>query len=109
MQLTDLFLRDGRQRVDGIEPCVESRLISQCLKACVLEIGLILDSVDVSDKLGSLWQNLNVIGAEIINVSIEVVDSGRVFGCHESRISQWPERSQQKVPRVEAGCDNHTI
>ena len=85
MQLTDLFLRDGRQWVDGIEPCVESGLIRQCLKTCVLEIGSILDSIDISDKFGPLRQNLYVICAEIINVSIKVVDRGRVFWRYESR------------------------
>ena len=72
VQVANLPLRDGRDRIDWVEPTVESRLLCQLGEASILELTRILNTVDLLDELGPLRHHAIVLIAEIINILVEV-------------------------------------
>lgn len=73
MQVTDLLLRDGGQGVDRVEPSVELLMLCQLLEAGILEVGWVLNSIDLFDELSSLRRDRLIVIAVVEDVLVEVV------------------------------------
>lgn len=74
MQVANFLLGDGGEWVNRIEPCVQGGLLSQLLKAGILELGRVLNSVNLFDELGALGQNVSVVDTEVVDVLVEVIN-----------------------------------
>lgn len=74
MEVADFFLGDGGEWVNRIEPCVQGGLLGQLLKAGILELSRVLNSVDLFDELRALGQYLSVVDTEVVDVFVEVIN-----------------------------------
>ena len=74
MQVANFLLGDGGEWVNRIKPCVQGGLLGQLLKAGILELGRVLNSVDLFDELSALGQHLSVVDTEVVNVLVEVIN-----------------------------------
>lgn len=72
---------------------------------------LVFNAVDGLDKFCPERQDLVVVGAEVVNVFLELI--GKLLRLTlltlNDSISEWAECAEQKVARVEARSDNNTI
>ena len=108
VQVADLLLCDGAQRVNRVEPGVQSGLLGQLLEARVLEVARVLHPVDLLHKLGTLGHHILIIGAEVHHVLVEVFQ-GRVALRLQRSVRQGSQCSQQEIASVEAGSHHDSI
>ena len=101
VQVTDLFLSNGGERIDGVKPNVEGRLLSQLGKTSILEVICVFDLAQCSYKSSSLGHHRLVVSAKSIHSFVEVFNIGSTAffdGC----VCDWTEEAQCKVSCMEA-------
>ena len=101
VEVADLLLCDGGERVDRVEPSVELRVLRQLREACILELCCVLDTVDLPHEAGSAGQHVAIVLTEIIYVIAEVgleLHAVRALGV----IGEGSEFAQEEVSGVEA-------
>ena len=100
MEVADLFLRDGGERIDRVVPLIEGGLRGELREAGRLELLVVLDIAQLLDEELALGQHLCVAFAEVAHVSVEVRQELLVARA-EGRVGDRPQRPQQEVARVE--------
>jgi len=86
-------------------------MLGELLEAGVLELSCIFNTIDFLDELGPSGQDINIFGAEVIDVLIEVVSDLSLLSvsCSKSGISQGSEGSQEEVTGMETRGHDDTI
>ena len=72
VEVANLFLCDGAERVNWIEPSIEGWGISELLEACLLEQSGVFDAINGTHKGSALRGNILVGLTEIFDVVAEV-------------------------------------
>jgi len=92
VQVADLFLSNGRKRIDGVKPNVESRLLSQLGKTSILEVICVFDLAQCSHKSSSLRHHRLVVSAKSIHSFVEVFNIGST-AFFDGRVCDWTEEA----------------
>ena len=97
VQVANLPLRDGGERIDWVEPSVQILVGSEMVRASGAEginiIDLFLESLH---KKGAFGEDINVFGAEVVDVCIELVKS-LITTVLDACISEGSESLEQEV------------
>lgn len=110
VQVANLLLRDGAERVDWVKPGVQGLMFSHVGETSVNEDTLVLNEVDLFNEVCPHWQHVDVAIAEVAREQVELLLSlDHVGPARLNPIHNWLQSLLQEVARMETRRYLHSI